>query len=91
MKFYIFTITIAFFALLSTSMIYGEENININNNNNIQQNSNITTVTNNKVLDYNFEPFLSLDEKDFKDISHNDNLFTSIILNRLNLIFINYE
>ncbi|HET9805945.1 MAG TPA: LamG-like jellyroll fold domain-containing protein [Nitrososphaeraceae archaeon] len=75
MKFYIFTITITLFALLSISMIYGEKNININNNNNsIQQNSNITTVTNNKILEYKFEPFLLLDEKDFEDISHNDTL-----------------
>jgi hypothetical protein len=68
MKLYLFTITISFFALLSTSLVYGEENIN--NINNIQQNSN-TTATN-KVIGYKFEPFLLLDGEDFEDISHND-------------------
>ncbi len=68
MKLYLFTITISFFALLSTSLVYGEENIN--NKNNIQQNSN-TTATN-KVIDYKFEPFLLLDGEDFEDISQND-------------------
>ncbi|HET8857884.1 MAG TPA: LamG-like jellyroll fold domain-containing protein [Nitrososphaeraceae archaeon] len=68
MKLYLFTITISFFALLSTSLVYGEENIN--NKNNIQQNSN-TTATN-KVIGYKFEPFLLLDGEDFEDISQND-------------------
>jgi hypothetical protein len=68
MKLYLFTITISFFALLSTSLVYGEENIN--NINNIQQNSN-TTATN-KVIGYKFEPFLLLDGEDFEDISQND-------------------
>ena len=54
---YLFAITISFFALLSTSLVYGEE-----------------TAINNKTLEYIFEPFLSLDGKDFKDIPHNNTL-----------------
>jgi hypothetical protein len=72
MNLYLFTITIILFALLSIILVYGEENIN--NNNSIQQNSNTTAVTNNKILDYKFEPFLLLDGEDFEDISHNDTL-----------------
>ena len=71
MNLYLFTITITLFALLSISLVYGEENIN--NNNSIQQNS-TTTATNNKILDYKFEPFLLLNGKDFEDISHNNTL-----------------
>ena len=67
----IFTIIISFFALLSISLVYGEENIN--NNNSLQQNSN-NTATNNKILDYKFEPFLLLDGEDFEDITHNNTL-----------------
>ena len=75
MNLYLFTITITLFALLSTSLTYGVEDINHNNNNSIQQNSNTTTVaTNNKILDYKFQPFLLLNGKDFEDISHNNTL-----------------
>jgi hypothetical protein len=63
--------------LLATSIIYGEDNITNNNNNNniINQNSNTSTAaTDNKILEYKFEPFLILGGKDFKDISHNNTL-----------------
>jgi hypothetical protein len=70
MNLHLFTITITLFALISLSLVYGEEN----NNNSIQQNSYTKTVTNNKILDYKFEPFLLLDGEDFEDISHNDTL-----------------
>ena len=87
----IFTIIISFFALLSVSLVYGEENIN-NNNNSLQQNSN-NTATNNKILDYKFEPFLLLDEEDFEDIAHNNTLslenfaiYTWIKTNQTNLV-----
>jgi hypothetical protein len=90
----IFTIIISFFALLSISLVYGgEENItNNNNNNSLQQNSN-NTATNNKILDYKFEPFLLLDGEDFEDITHNNTLslenfaiYTWIKTNQTNLI-----
>jgi hypothetical protein len=91
----IFTIIISFFALLSLSLVYGEEeNItnNNNNNNSLQQNSN-NTATNNKILDYKFEPFLLLDGEDFEDITHNNTLslenfaiYTWIKTNQTNLI-----
>ena len=89
----IFTIIISFCALLSISLVYGEEeNININNNNSLQQNSN-NTATNNKILDYQFEPFLLLDGKDFEDIAHNNTLslenfaiYTWIKTNQTNLV-----
>ncbi|HEX6294026.1 MAG TPA: LamG-like jellyroll fold domain-containing protein, partial [Nitrososphaeraceae archaeon] len=64
----LYFITISFFALLSTGIVYAEENIN--NNTNIQQNS--TSTATNKVMGYKFEPFLLLDGEKFEDISHDD-------------------
>ncbi|HEX5186638.1 MAG TPA: LamG domain-containing protein, partial [Nitrososphaeraceae archaeon] len=58
--------------LLATSIAYGEESIN--DTNSINQNSNNSTTIDNKILEYKFEPFLILDGKGFKDISHNDTL-----------------
>ncbi len=89
----IFTIIISFFALLFISLVYGEEHINKNNNNNsLQQNSN-NTATNNKILDYKFEPFLLLGGEDFEDIAHNNTLslenfaiYTWIKTNQTNLV-----
>lgn len=69
---HLFTITILFFVLLATSIAYGEESIN--DTNSINQNSNNSTTIDNKILEYKFEPFLILDGKDFKDISHNNTL-----------------
>ena len=42
---YLFTMTIAFFILFSISLVYGEENININNGSLQQNSNNITTTT----------------------------------------------
>ena len=85
-----FTIIIIFFALLSISLVYGDDNIN--NNIGLQQNSNNTT-TSNKMPDYKFEPFLLLDGEDFEDIAHNNTLsfenfaiYTWVKTNQTNLV-----
>ena len=65
MNLYLFTIIVTVFAFLTIDYAYS---VNLNNS----TISNLTTT--NKILDYKFEPFLSVNGTDYKDISPKDSL-----------------